>query len=201
MPAPPAPGIASLEAIWSQEDQLVENTFHYALTGTIDVAALQQIVVAYTTWATTHSGIFHDACSLVKLDARDLSSSSGASVQVNVIPPIVGTGGPGALPNNVTFSLKRLSGLRGRANRGRIYLIGVADSHLQVGAQELTNAFAATSITAYNDLLAGMLASAGAEEVILHRALGTGTKVIEYGFADLFMDSQRRRLPGHNRHH
>jgi hypothetical protein len=200
MPAPPAPGIAALEAIWNIEGQICENTFHYTVAGGIDVAALNSIIACYENWVSTHPTLWHNASQLVKMQARDLTSSSGASVEANVTPPVSGTGGAGAQPNNVTFSLKRQTGLRGRKMRGRVFLLGIPTTSLDVGAQTLLVAVAAAYATAYNALLSSMLSAANATEVILHRSLGTGTQVTNYVYADLYMDSQRRRLPGHNRH-
>lgn len=200
VPNPAAPGIARLEAVWLQENERVENTFHYRLSGAITVASLKAIADAYKTWLTTHTALFHAACQLVHLSVRDLSSSSGAVYEGIVSPPVNGTDAGGAQPNNVTFALKRETGLRGRHNRGRIYLIGLSVGRISTGSQALNAADAASFVTAYNALMALESSSAAATEVILHPKLGTGTDVLGYVFADLWLDSQRRRLPEHNRH-
>lgn len=200
MSTPVAPGVVSLEAVWLQENEIVENTFHYTGLSTTTVEQLTAVANVYYEWAGDKSILFHAACQLQKMVVRDLSSPTGTSVEVSASPPIDGTGEGGALPNNVTFSLKRETGMRGRANRGRIYLIGIPLSAVAAGAQQLDAVFAGSCVDAYNSLKANMLSEQSAQEVLLHKALGTNTPITTYGFADLNLDSQRRRLPGHNRH-
>lgn len=197
----PAPGIVALEAIWTQQGQPCENTFNYAVSGGVTVAKLLAIIGSYTAWASANPSAWDSDSQLVKLQARDLTSTSGASVIENVTPPISGTDATTPVANSVTFALKRQTGVRGRANRGRVYLIGVPSSKFNAGFNSLTSAAAAGYIGIYNDLLSRMLTESDATEVILHRALGTGTPVLSYAYSDVFTDSQRRRLPGHNRHH
>lgn len=201
MPAPPAPGIVALEAIYVMSSQNVENVFHYHLGSTIDVAKLNAMCATYAGWATAHVGAISPATQLVKLQARDLTSVAGASVIYNVSPPIVGTSAGNPVPNNVTWSLKKVSGLRGRANRGRVYLVGMTTADLFADEQQVTSAFANANVANYLELMTDQITSNGAQEVIYHKATGLGTPVVSYAYADLYLDSQRRRLPGHNRHH
>lgn len=201
MASVPAPGIIAVEAIWSVENEMCENTFHYHFGGTIDVALLQLIMTTYQTWAAAHLGLWTTVTELVKMQARDLTSTSGASVIDNLTTPVIGTDASTVMPNNVSFALKRQSGIRGRANRGRLFMLGMGQDNLDASQQSLTGAAAANYVTTYTDLLLAQLADSGVTEVILHRALGTSTPVIGYAYSDLFVDSQRRRLPGHNRHH
>jgi hypothetical protein len=201
MTTPVAPGIVAIETVWEQENQPVENTFHYHVTGTIDATVLQNIAQTYATWANTNKAHFNAACQLVKITGRDLSSANGASLIYNVSPPIIGTNAGTPLPNNVTFALKRETGLRGRANRGRVYFIGLTAGDLQSDQQQIVSGSATTWATMFTTLMTSQFTANGAQEVIYHKALGTGTPVIGYAYADLFVDSQRRRLPGHNRHH
>lgn len=201
MPAVIAPGIVLMAPIWQQEGQIVENTFHYKLAGAIDRAKLTAMANVYANWASTNASAFHAACILNKIYLLDLTSSTSASLEFNVVPAVNGTNPGGALPNNVTFALKRETGLRGRANRGRIYLIGLSQGDMNTGSQEIKPASANGQVSIYNALMAAMLAGPAATEVVLHRATGLGTNVIGYTYADLAFDSQRRRLEFHNRHH
>lgn len=201
MPAPPAPGIVALNAIWEVEGQMMENTFNYRLSGAIDTTVLQGLATEYAGWAALSVNTFSTVSELVKIYVVDLTSSTSDSIEYNVNPAIEGTNASGNLPNNVTFSLKRMTGHKGRSMRGRIYLIGLSENQLASGRQEMIDSQALNYAGHYNTLLADMITHQSATEVIYHKALGTGTDVIGYGYADLFLDSQRRRLPGHNRHH
>lgn len=201
MAPPPAPGIIAVEAVWNQEDQPCENTFHYHTSSTIDVALLQAIMSTYQTWAAAHPAMFSNVCALIKMQARDLSSSSGASVIDNISPPVLGTNASGNLPNNVSFALKRQTGIRGRANRGRLYMIGLPQDNMQSGNQDIKSTSADNFVSNYTNLLLAQLSDNSVTEVIYHKAHGTGTPVIGYAYTDLVVDSQRRRLQGHNRHH
>jgi hypothetical protein len=60
---------------------------------------------------------------------------------------------------------------------------------------------AITLATQLDELRLAQLSDNGATEVILHRADGTHTPVTQYVCSDFVIDSQRRRLPAHNRHH
>jgi hypothetical protein len=200
MPAPPAPGIVALDAIWEVEGQVMENTFNYSVTGTIDLAKLNAMAQTYATWAAAHNNLFSSVSELVKIYVADLTSSTSDSVEYNVSPVVDGLNVSGNLPNNVTFSLKRMTGQKGRSKRGRIYLIGLSENLLSSSRQEMLGSQAGNYVTNYGTLLAAQETDNGAQEVVYHKALGTGTAVIGYGYADLFLDSQRRRLPGHNRH-
>lgn len=201
MPAPPAPGIITLDAIWTQANEPVENTYHYRFGGTIDIALLNAIAETYEDWVQANQFLFSSDCAWIKAYVADLTSTSSASVEYNPGAPIDGTDPGAALPNNVTWALKRLTAKKGRANRGRIYWIGMTAADLDPSSQQITAARATLRVTAGLALMAAQLTDNGVQEVVYHKAAGTGTDVVSYGYSDLFLDSQRRRLPGHNRHH
>lgn len=195
-----AAGVASVDVIWTQDEQTVENTFHYHRTAAWDLASLEGLANTYLAWVSTRTSMFADVCQLVKVYARDLTTASSASVEV--VPPamIEGANASGQMPMNVTWALKRLTGLAGRANRGRLYMIGLSENQIGSDRQTILPSQATNFRVQYDALLSAQLADNTAQEVILHRALGTHTDVTEYGWSDYFLDSQRRRLPGHNRH-
>lgn len=201
MTAPAAPGIVALNAIWQSANENVENTYHYHVAGTIDTALLTAMATTYENWATANVALFSTQAGLIKIYLEDLTSTNSASLEYNPPAVVDGTDAGAILPNNVSFSIKRMTGLRGRANRGRIYWISLTEGSLDPSGQQITKARADVRVTACNSLLANQLADNAATEVIYHKALGTGTTVTAYTYADLFLDSQRRRLPMHNRHH
>lgn len=195
-----APGIVTMGAIWSLDGERAENTFNYKVTGTIDVAKLNAMATTYATWAAANVAQFTDTALLLLVYMRDLTTQFGLTLDFTPTSTIQGTNASGLLPNNVTFALKRETGLAGRKNRGRIYWLGV-NSNQRGAPQTLLSATANAWVGLLNNLMNSQASSNSAQEVIYHRALGTGTPVIGYTYTDLTLDSQRRRLPGHNRHH
>lgn len=196
----PAPGVVSLDAIWVMDQQSMENTFHYHIGVAATSAILQGICNTYITWASANSALWTTAATFVKCYARDLTTQTGLVEEV--VPPgpgIHGTDAASPLPNNVSFALTRRSGHAGRANRGRVFAFGITSAQMN-GENSLAASRAGTYRSLYDGLMAAQLSDNNATEVILHRKLGTFIEVEQYGFSDLFVDSQRRRLPGHNRH-
>jgi hypothetical protein len=200
MPFVPAAGVVSMAAIWSLDNQNVENTFNYHVGATIDIAKLTAMATTYATWANTNKIDWPNNCQLLKLYLRDLTTQSGAVEEFVPVSAIVGTKTGTPLPNQVAFAIKRQTGLAGRKNRGRLYQFGITDTDRSDDNHIATSRVLAW-ITHYNTLLASQASDNGAAEVILHRATGTYTAVLGYNYADLTIDCQRRRLPDHNRHH
>lgn len=178
----------------------MENTFHYHVTTTIDLAKLGSMAARYIAWWTANVGLYSNDVGLELVYVRDLTTASGATLDLAPTTTTDGTRTSNMLPNNVSFAIKRGTGLAGRANRGRIYWVGITED-MQSGKNTMKIATAGGLSAALNTLLSDMNASESAIEVILHRHLGTGTPVVAYTAADLNLDAMRRRLPGHNRHH
>lgn len=199
MPAPVAPGIVAMEAIWTIDGQLVENTFHYKPTVAITPTLLQSMANNYIQWASANYGMWSTQTGLVRVQLRDLSSATGIVYEEQPVPPVTGHSAGIPLSNNCAIAIKRQSGLRGRANRGRVYHFGLTEDFMQ-SFNTLSVSQGNTFVAAYDGLLSSMATTCSAPEVILHRATGTSTPVQNYVLSDNTIDSQRRRLPGHNRH-
>lgn len=197
----PSPNVCRIDAIAESQGQLMENTFHYRLAAPATIDELTAICNTYIAWFNAHLGSFSDTLALVKMEGRDLTTESGARITVNVPEGTAGTDASGALPNNVTWAVKRQSGLAGRKNRGRIFWMGLTHDALAPDIQSITPAQASARAAMMDGLQTAQLSDNAATEVILHRSDGTHVDVLNYAYADLFLDSQRRRLPGHNRHH
>lgn len=200
MPFVPAPGIVQMNAIMTLSDEKVENTFHYRVAGTITRTVLHNMAQTYVTWFAAHASLFSNTTGLILIYLRDLSSASGFTLDFTPATTTDGSRTSTALPNNATIAVKRETGLAGRKNRGRVYWVGLTQDMLSNPNQIILGTGAALA-TALDALRTQELSDNGATEVILHRALGTGTDVAGYVLSDQTIDSQRRRLPGHNRHH
>jgi len=200
MPFVAAPGIVQLNGIMTLGGQNAENTFHYKPSGTINVALLTAMAVTYVNWWAAHAGLYSNTVGLTLVYLRDLTTQTGLTLDYAPSTTTNGTRTAQPLPNNCTLAIKRETGLAGRANRGRVYWVGICEDMLS-DANTLVHAVAANLAASLNTLLAAQLSDNSAQEVILHRHVGTGTPVVGYVETDDTIDSQRRRLPGHNVHH
>lgn len=196
----PAPGICEVDIIWNQAGQHTQNTFHYrkAATGPSDLIALCNTALADI--AAHWTGLLSTHVSVVEAYARDLSSQNSWTVTQVPTAPIVGTDATELHPNNVSFAVKRQTGLAGRKMRGRVYWPGIPDDFLtETNTMDTVKAGDLTIVL--TGLMTQQVTDNAAQEVILHKATGIGTNVIGYVTSDFTLDSQRRRLPGHNIHH
>lgn len=195
-----APGIVSFAGIWSLDNQVVENTFAYHMAGAIDDAVLHAMATTYASWANTNKFLWPTNAQLLKMYARDLTSQFSFSYEGVPLVPVTGTKTGITLPSNVSFAVKRETGLAGRKNRGRVYWIGLTDGD-RSDDNHITAGRALAFVTGLTSLMSAQLSDNGATEVIYHRFVGTGTPIIGYTYSDLTIDAMRRRLPDHNRHH
>lgn len=205
----PCPNVCQLEAVYTQAGEVVENVFHVLFAAGITVPFMQLLMTDADTWdASNQASKRHTTTSLVKWRARDLTTATGAVVELDLATPRPGTVSGLPLPNHATIAISWRTGLAGRSQRGRSYFVGLADSSLDTTGQQLAAA-AATAINAsWTALLAAINANVTRSMVVLSRqsdthprAVGATTPITSAVFSDLYIDSQRRRLPKHNRHH
>lgn len=104
---------------------------------------------------------------------------------------IAGPASVGVAPPNVTFLVRKRTALGGRANRGRLFLPGVAEAAVQNGGEIAAGTIAALQ-TACNDWLAG-LTTLQMPMVLLHNASSDPTDVSQL-VVDSTAATQRRRL-------
>ncbi|EFW91792.1 hypothetical protein ZOD2009_12352, partial [Haladaptatus paucihalophilus DX253] len=136
----------------------------------------------------------------VRIEARGERAQTDVSYQfVPASPPSSNRSGDG-LPYYVAFCVTHLSGLTGRANRGRTYFgpLSENDQNNNLINQSVANAF----VGALNTIRSQMAAQ-GWEHVIVSRYLnkqrraeGVATPVIGYRYYDLVLDTQRSRKRG-----
>jgi hypothetical protein len=196
----PAPGVVALNAIFTLDNQNCENTFNYRVSGTIDYAKLQAMANTYFAWALSVISAWPTNVQINKCYVRDLTTAGSVVGEFLPSSPLVGTAAGTTLPNNNTIAIKRETQHAGRTNRGRIYWVGIRREDL-ADANHMIPARATSFATNLNTLKSSQSSANSAVEVILHRGSGTTTDVTNYVCADFTVDSQRRRLPDHNRHH
>lgn len=201
----PVPNVAQVDMIYTQDNQPVENVYHYQFAAPPTALDLNNLIDSLKTWETDHgAGLRSDDVALVRIKARDLTTVDGIGVDRQIVPAIVGTNVAGAMPNNVTLAMTWRTGLAGRSFRGRTYHIGLVKGTL-TAPNQVSNAGQASLIAAYTLLLD--VDPAGSPPLVVvsrrhanaDRLVGIATPVTACT-TDGFVDSQRRRLPFHNRH-
>lgn len=210
----PVPNSAQVVMQYTQNGQLTENTYWVKGTGAWTDASLTDLINnVFGAWESGYAKNRRQVSTALTL-VRATDYNSVASFGVEEGFTINGTRTAGALPNHCTFAVKALTGLSGRAKRGRTYWIGLAQDQLDSGNldQTLTGAAANDIVAALNKLIDGTFTYPnGGSLVVAHRRAVLGGvlawidpavtfPIIEFQAVDLFVDSQRRRLPGHNRH-
>lgn len=201
MPFVNAPNCLSLAANILVDNIPVQNTFHYRQAAPASATDLAACGNVYMNWWQSHLADYPTNVQLVSVYLRALDTANSPTFKENPIGSTTGTAAGEALPNNVTFSLTRWTGLAGRKMRGRIYWAALSDAWRD-GDNTLASTVANNMVVHLEGLRIAMGAQAvPQQEIILHRLTGAHNDVLGYRFADLFLDSQRRRLPGHNIHH
>lgn len=138
----------------------------------------------------------------VRTEVRGLALQNDltASNNTNAGPGLIGAA---TLPNNVTFSIKKESGLTGRSARGRLYWIGVPFNQIQATNENLLNAAYVTAIVAAVDSQRVGILAVGAWLPVLVSRFSEGIPRVTgrtFGWVsttnvDDRIDTQRGRLP------
>ena len=152
--------------------------------------------------------------SLVSVTARDMATQHGHVVVWTAGLPIVGAVSGDAVELGLTYATTFRTGLAGVAYRGRNYMVGVPTSSVSDPGQNIVDTALSTALdVAYGGLITyvptiGSNSDAHAVAsryhmvggVLTARDAGIVTPVLSYGHANQYLDFQRRRAPGHNRH-
>lgn len=203
-PQAPAPNVVQLVAQYGMGTEIAENVMHFTSGAAPTTTTMNALIDAYIAWETAQgSQIRPNVVGLNRLVATDLTTPTGPVVDRQVLPVISGVGVGQMCPNNVTVAVAVRTAKRGRSYRGRIYHIGVPVSHC-VGSQLLA-AERTDYVTRYSLLLALGVAPIFNLGVLSRQQNGNKINPAIFTPAtsitiDINLDSQRRRLPGHNRH-
>lgn len=111
-----------------------------------------------------------------------------------------GLGAAAALPDNVTLSVKKSSGLTGRGARGRLYWIGTTLTQIATNENQYTTAGAAQILGSVGAMRNAIAATTWVPAIIsryldgVKRAQGAAFPWISTVLVNNNVDSQRRRL-------
>lgn len=217
----PGENVAQVSMSFSQADgSFAENVFYVKASDAWDETSLTSIAYAFIVWwqagdagtGVPQSLTSHDT-SLIAVTARDLTTQTGAVVVNTEGLPAAGVSTDASIALGLTWAITARTGLAGRSQRGRTFIIGAASSIL---SDSVVNGVDATQasywVSAMNALIADVaalsLSNAPLALVVASRyhngaprdAIST-TPITVYGYHNLLLDFQRRRAPAHNRHH
>lgn len=205
-----ATNVAQISPVHTTANEVWMNTHYIKLNSQPGIADLNALANIYLAWATaTGRGHWATNTQLVKMYCRDRTVVGGATIDFVPTAPVIGNRASVSLPNNCAFCVKKDCGLSGRHRRGRLYWGGLTEDVLDSSSQFLTTG-AAVGITAdLNTLRNNFQAYADGAQYVVCGWHNEGTLVnpadtfetVGFTFTDQAIDSQRRRLPFHNRHH
>lgn len=145
-----------------------------------------------------HLTLFSDTVHFTQIIARDISQVGGAEYTLSA-SDLVGSNPDDALPGNVTFSLKRATGVSGRGNRGRLFMFGMVTSQLDaVDRSQVTDPYLNGALALMNALKTN-LDDGGLPYSLASRSQAQMIRYTGFVAVDNFTDSMRKRLVGRGR--
>lgn len=209
MATQPAPGIAQVEMILTDDAQRVQNTYHVDKGGGAawTLPELETLLDCFydTLWADIKP-LVGSAMTLISLVATDLTSLTGYKIARAIDPPEAGTNASPILPNSVTKAIRLDTGSRGKGENGRVFVPSLSEADVTnntVGGVALAAWVAA--LEALRLAIPG--AVPGAFLCVLSRYLdkvkrpvAIGRPVVHINTANANIDVQKDRLPGHKKH-
>lgn len=166
----------------------------------------------------TPKGLLTQDGQFLQVNARDLTTETSASIVDTGGLPITGEDTGAHLQAGLCWALTLRTGLAGRNFRGRIYPFGFTqDLCASEGSNSVDSTVGANTVAAYNALVAKVAASDSTHNQLVvaskyhqvvfgtpptvPRDAGVMTPVTSIGASTYLIDFQRRRAPGHSRHH
>ncbi len=203
-----APKVARFEMKFQNSDTQMENVFHARATAASwDATTLDAVEAAFVSWfSSTAYQYVNDQVNLYEMIATDLTSLSGLRRVYPISPPLDGNISSAPQPANATFAVKANIGTRGRGQNGRVFWISLSDD--QTNQDQLNKTNADEIVTALNTLRTSIAAVTGCDGLCIPHFVVGGVRppsvgnslVTSFSYSDLYIDSQRDRLPFHKKH-
>ena len=195
------PESAEVAVNYTQNGEPLQNTFHGRLPGGYGTTELEALASAVDAAVGIHFlPIFPTSCLYVKTEVRGLEFENDQVVEN------VDSAGPGQVvvteaPNNVSFAVKKLSGLTGRSARGRIFWPSFPNTAFESDTNFLTNAHRLAIVGAVDNVRIAIV-GAGWNPVIVSRFSNGAKRPTGVTFpwtvvstTDDRIDTMRKRLP------
>jgi hypothetical protein len=199
------------------------NVFYVKNSVAWNLSTMDSMADAFITWFATGDGstsyqkLMSSVASLQSVGTRDLTTQNSFSLITQTGLPLVGEGVGTAVAAGLTKSITHRTGLAGKSFRGRTFVCSQESTSIptpengQYDAGHLANLIAAftplianvTSALATATLVVASFYG-GVPPVAGHsvpRSTALLTPITSFGYAGTSFDFQRRRAPGHQRHH
>jgi hypothetical protein len=202
----PVPKAVEVNLNFLMLGQLMQNGLYFAKSGLdtwteADMTALAGDIVDW--WQAGLALQLTTALSLQNVTVTDLKSATAASITYTTGLPDTGVGTDDPLPTNVAMCVSFRTAGRGRSSRGRNYVVGFGDQ--QANGNVFGSTLGTSVTSAYSDLFT-IASNNNCDWVVVSRVsegvereFGLVQPVVAATLVDLFVDSQRRRLPGRGR--
>lgn len=210
----PAANTAQVRILQELHGEKLTNTFYVranAPWGSDDLISLGNTVMDW--WASDLADGLSNQISLAGVQVRSMQEEEAPGVELAAVANTVGGLVEASLPGNAALVVKFLTGLTGRNRRGRVFMAGLGEA--SVTGNQISQAVRDTIVAAWGtlrDTLNGLgyahvvasfyngtelVEQPNGETVYRPIARSTAllTEVLSYR-ADLYIDSQRRRLAG-----
>lgn len=183
-----------------------QNTLHALCAGVPGPADLDDLGAVVDAWIETEwAPIASEDWTANEIVLTSLDSVTGPRRSIPISPPVPGEIAFDAMPANVTIAVKEDIGRRGRGTAGRVFWIGLAENQVNGNQIEATAATAIVAaletlrtnvegLTNYTGLCVPHLTVAG-----VHPDPATSTLVAQFVLTNLYIDSQKDRLPFHKK--
>lgn len=199
MPFQAVPNVLKTDIVMEYGAQTCINTFYtFNAGGWESLVDVQAVTDVFAAWIDTHwKANFVTVLNFLRVESRDISQAEGLYWSV-VLSSVNGTNGNPGSPSNVSLAIQRVSSLTGRRNRGRIYVVGIPETETtQTQVNEAYGDNIVDDLNTLNDLIG----VAGYIPVIVSRVgtgglnnPGTSIAIDHWQYANINIDSQRRRL-------
>lgn len=208
MPFIPVPAGVLVEVRGILDDQQVENTLWFRALDPVDVGALTNLNNAVSSWVNLS---LNEAQSEDWHGREVVCTSMETETDLQVSLPITSYNGHAnepSLANALSITASFRTGQRGRAHRGRNYVVGIPSGSM-LDPNHVNSTYITTVIDAYTDLIAPVL-DVGFQWCVcsrysgvdpdthkpIPRVAGVLTTVTNVIIVDNIIDTQRRRGPG-----
>lgn len=197
------PEVAQIDVVFTQNGVTMQNSYYAKHPGGYSLANLQALADDIDTAIDAVMLIrLPDTCDYVRTDVRGLAVENDlvATQNANAGP---GTDAADPLPNNVTFSIKKTSGLTGRAARGRTYWPAIPRDKVNSADQNLLDStYAAVLVSVVGSIRTNIDSTGNWDPVLVSRWLNNVKRAVGVTFpwtgessVNLVIDTQRGRLP------
>lgn len=220
----PAVNTIQAQLQYSQADgSFAENRIYLLKSAAISGTDLIDTATDLAGWWSTGDGGTNNlaACTshevqLVAVATRDMTTQFAGTAVFNPVSGNVGTDSDAAIELGLTVATTIRTGLAGRSFRGRAFQVGIPTGVISnVSTNVVDEAYMVKLATSWASLIAAAGAFTTPVEFVIGsffsgvdgsgkpipRSTAVLTPVTAAGYHDLFLDFQRRRAPGHNRHH